>query len=151
MAISSIVEKAKNGLSTMEFCRVTLNKLINPLERMQLYGNEHDYEVFTDAKECISNVKLMSDAIKYDRHREYMKVQIYTVLLMYPDSDNSVPDTFLAHVEADTPDAALKAARAEAADASRDVFEPEDFACLLLVKGAAADIMPPDANAFLRG
>ena len=67
----------------------------------------------------------------------------YTILLQRPDylSDNYGLDTFLTTAEGDTPQAAVDAARLEAAIA--DGFEEidlEDYAALIVIAGEHDDL-----------
>lgn len=75
----------------------------------------------------------------------------YTVLLLYPDymgSDNPRGfETFLAHVLADNPAAAVFAGRKQAAGANNDdhgddFADPDDFAILAVFKGHLTDLNP---------
>jgi hypothetical protein len=69
----------------------------------------------------------------------------YTVLLLRPDyvADTFGQDTFCAHVEGDTAEAALAAARAEACEADGQ-DDPEDYYCLFCTDGHVADHTPPN-------
>jgi hypothetical protein len=60
----------------------------------------------------------------------------YTVLLLRPDA--FVQDTFCAHVEGDTAEAALAAARAEACEADGQ-DAPDDYFCLFCTDGHVID------------
>lgn len=66
----------------------------------------------------------------------------FTVLLARPDTiSESEHDTYLAHVTARDPNAALAVARLEACDAD-DWDEAEDYHCLLLLAGHHTDENP---------
>ena len=69
-----------------------------------------------------------------------MMTEKWTVLLLRPDyaSDVFGHDTFCAHVTADSPGEALRAARETACKAD-DTDRPEDYYCLLCVKGWVVD------------
>lgn len=73
----------------------------------------------------------------------YLNPTTFTVLLLRPDyiADQYGEDTYLAHVWADSPAAALQKARLEvtAADNAPDA-DPDDYACLLLIAGTHEDL-----------
>lgn len=68
----------------------------------------------------------------------------YTVMLLYPDYVSDEQETFLTHVEAETPELAAKAGKAQAALHMRKYHDtefdkPEDFRVLFTTPGHILD------------
>ena len=66
----------------------------------------------------------------------------YTVLLLYPYEDP--PQTYLAHVFSESPSAAVRDAREEAAAKNDGWIRPEDFDVLLTINSLRDDMTPEE-------
>jgi hypothetical protein len=65
----------------------------------------------------------------------------YSVLLLYPDYYGDYGhENYLAHVMAETPGKALKAAREKCISDNPPIDEPEDLLCMLLTEGHLEDL-----------
>lgn len=70
-----------------------------------------------------------------------MSKKPYTVLLLYPDYENSNgDDTYLAHVEADSPNQAASEALCQVEFDTE--IDREDFAVLFITEGHHDDVKP---------
>ena len=98
------------------------------------YVGDMDYWGNTECDECGANIDISTGEML----EPGVDLTPFTVLLMYPDSGNL--EIFLSHVCESDAEAALSAARKEAAAANKGSLYPKDFTPVGIFNGHLVDL-----------